>query len=263
MNIFFDIEVDTTHGFPAVDQADKAITQIVIGIYNSKQKEYQIFVKNTNKLNNIPFNLGDEFGFTYTLETSCFKNEQDLLTDVYQYLAVLNSSLIGYSITNFDIPYILNRSSKLNLDLDWKKFECIDLIKHKLVVKQSSYALNIVARNFLNLDISALALRHSTLEKSILPILTTIKFWEYLNFNKGYHLKEIEKGTLGLFSKIKEEFLEAEDAMEQDNPLMCLMELSDLLGAIEAFANKHNLTLEELITMKNATKRAFESGRRS
>ena len=79
----------------------------------------------------------------------------------------------------------------------------------------------------------------------------------------GYHLTEIPKGTLGDMSKIEEEFAEFKDAMSQDNRIMALQELSDLIGAIEAFTvNKHNVTLSDLIQMKNATKRAFESGHR-
>lgn len=79
----------------------------------------------------------------------------------------------------------------------------------------------------------------------------------------SYHLTEIPKGTYGEFSKINEEFLEATDALAQDNPLMVLQELSDMVGAIEAYVAKYNITLIDLIVMKDATKRAFESGHRS
>lgn len=79
----------------------------------------------------------------------------------------------------------------------------------------------------------------------------------------GYHLKNIEKGTLGTPSKIQEEYDEFIDAVEQDNVVMEMCELSDLLGAIEAYIENYNLTLEDLIKMKDATKRAFLSGRRS
>ncbi len=79
----------------------------------------------------------------------------------------------------------------------------------------------------------------------------------------GYHLTVIPKGKFGEFSKIEEEFLECKDALEQDNKIMVMCELSDLLGAIEAYAIKaHQLTLEDIIKMKNATKRAFKSGAR-
>lgn len=80
----------------------------------------------------------------------------------------------------------------------------------------------------------------------------------------GYHLKDIPRGVYGELSKIVEEFAEFQDAMDQDNPVMALQELSDLLGAIEGFTmRKHNVTLQDLVTMANTTKRAFESGHRA
>ena len=65
----------------------------------------------------------------------------------------------------------------------------------------------------------------------------------------GYHLTEIEKGELGKFSKIREEFLEAEDSFSQGNPIMVLLELSDLIGAIEAYVINHNMSLEDIICL--------------
>lgn len=79
----------------------------------------------------------------------------------------------------------------------------------------------------------------------------------------GYHVRQIEKGVLGYHSKIKEEFEEFEDALEQGNPVMALVELSDMIGAIEEYALKHhNITLDQLINMTRATQRAFKSGGR-
>ena len=78
----------------------------------------------------------------------------------------------------------------------------------------------------------------------------------------GYHKNKIGKGVLGEFSKIREEVLEAEDALEQNNKVMLLVELCDLIGAIEAYVEKHNMNLDDLITMKNATKGAFLDGTR-
>jgi len=78
----------------------------------------------------------------------------------------------------------------------------------------------------------------------------------------GYHIKEIPKGTYGDFSKIREEFLETEDAYAQANPIMLFVELADLVGAIEAFVESHNLSLADVLRMKDATKRAFEDGTR-
>ncbi len=79
----------------------------------------------------------------------------------------------------------------------------------------------------------------------------------------SYHTRKINKGVLGYFSKIREEFEELEDAVIQQNPILELCECSDLIGAIEAFVSqKYKLTLYDLIKMKNATKSAFESGDR-
>ena len=42
-----------------------------------------------------------------------------------------------------------------------------------------------------------------------------------------------------------------------------MVELSDLIGSIEAYCKlHHNITLDDLITMKEATKRAFTDGTR-
>ncbi len=81
--------------------------------------------------------------------------------------------------------------------------------------------------------------------------------------NMGYHISKIERGTFGEFSKIKEEFLEAQDALSQENKVMTILELSDLIGAIEAYCLKYNITLQDLIKMKEATGRAFGDGTRS
>jgi len=79
----------------------------------------------------------------------------------------------------------------------------------------------------------------------------------------GYHNREIPRGQFGEFSKIREEFLEAEDALEQENKIMLLVELSDLIGAIEGYClNNFNLTIDDLIKMKESTKKAFNDGTR-
>lgn len=81
---------------------------------------------------------------------------------------------------------------------------------------------------------------------------------------KGYHLTKIEKGVLGEFSKIKEEFDELSDAHLQQNKVLEICELCDLLGAIKHYASeKFNLSLEDLIQFMQSTERAFENGGRS
>jgi hypothetical protein len=81
----------------------------------------------------------------------------------------------------------------------------------------------------------------------------------------GYHLNDIPRGEYGELSKVIEEALELKDAMEQGQKLMCLIELADILGAIEGYLEKYyegKITVDDLFNMSYATKRAFESGYR-
>lgn len=67
-------------------------------------------------------------------------------------------------------------------------------------------------------------------------------------------------------SKIEEELQEAIDAAEQGNSIMVLLELSDMVGAIEAYVAREfggKFNLDSLRKMASATKRAFDSGHRS
>lgn len=78
----------------------------------------------------------------------------------------------------------------------------------------------------------------------------------------GYHIGKINKGEFGKFSKIQEEYEEARDALTQNNPIMVLLELSDLIGAIEGYAKTYGMTLDDVMKMKDATHRAFTDGTR-
>ena len=79
----------------------------------------------------------------------------------------------------------------------------------------------------------------------------------------GYHKADIPRGKYGEASKITEEYDEFIDAINQDNPLMALQELSDLIGAIEGYASKYNMTLDDLLTMHKVTKKVFLEGHRT
>jgi hypothetical protein len=80
----------------------------------------------------------------------------------------------------------------------------------------------------------------------------------------GYHVKPINKGQLGQFSKIREEFEEAQDAFEQGATIMLMCELADIIGAIECYLlyQHPTMTLADLLKMKDLTKKAFKDGDR-
>ncbi len=81
----------------------------------------------------------------------------------------------------------------------------------------------------------------------------------------GYHLTPIAKGVVGEASKIREELEELEDAIEQGVKVMAMVELSDLIGAIDLYLKKHapDISLDDLIRMNNVTQRAFRNGSRN
>lgn len=79
----------------------------------------------------------------------------------------------------------------------------------------------------------------------------------------GYHLREIEtQGVFGEPSKIREELEELEEALEQDNRILALVELADIYGALEAVAERQGTTMAEIAKMSAATNRAFLKGER-
>ncbi len=80
----------------------------------------------------------------------------------------------------------------------------------------------------------------------------------------SYHLKEIPKGVYGESSKILEEVLELQDAEAQDAKIMALAELSDILGAIDGYIERHypDISMDDLYIMAVLTARAFKSGHR-
>lgn len=78
----------------------------------------------------------------------------------------------------------------------------------------------------------------------------------------GYHITTITKGVPGESSKILEEVEELIDAEKQNCKIMAILELADLIGAIESYleSKKYNMTIEDLRTMSKITKRAFING---
>ena len=70
----------------------------------------------------------------------------------------------------------------------------------------------------------------------------------------SWHNRPIKKGVYGEFSKVEEEVDEAREALEQNNSLMYLIELSDVIGAIEKVAENHGLSLQDLINFSRKVK---------
>ncbi len=80
----------------------------------------------------------------------------------------------------------------------------------------------------------------------------------------GYHKAKIARGVYGEDSKIYEEVDEFADALDQNAQVMALVELADVIGAIEGWLEKHHpsITINDLVAMAAITRRAFQTGKR-
>lgn len=63
----------------------------------------------------------------------------------------------------------------------------------------------------------------------------------------GFHKNIITRGVYGEISKVREELEEAEDAIQQGQTLMLLVELADIVGASAGVAAKHGLSINDLV----------------
>lgn len=80
----------------------------------------------------------------------------------------------------------------------------------------------------------------------------------------GYHVTDIPRGVYGEPSKVLEEAFEFIDATKQKSHVMAILELSDLIGAIQAWLMLYHpsVSIDDLVTMSQITSRAFEAGER-
>lgn len=80
----------------------------------------------------------------------------------------------------------------------------------------------------------------------------------------GYHTEPCPiKGTYGSTTKIKEETWELEDAIKQNNRILIGCEAADVIGAVVGVAESFGFSLQDLVTMAEANRRAFQAGERT
>jgi len=200
-----------------------------------------------------------------------FKNEQDLLRafikyiDTRQSLLVVNNDIV-ITYTSWDLDNLKNRFKYYGL----KSINVLELPLLNLVqdlIKYKSYQFFAVIDDIFKTDFY----NEYNVADNDMPTTIYVRYLQKLHqhltkldskTSHGYHRVEIPKGVLGEFSKIEEEFTELKDAVDQNNPILISCELSDLIGAIEEYAKKYNLTLKDIISFSNLTKNAFESGKR-
>jgi phosphoribosyl-ATP pyrophosphohydrolase len=114
----------------------------------------------------------------------------------------------------------------------------------------------------------ALALNEATSESYQFGELLKkmIAYFGVYEDRKGYHTVAIPKGVYGYISKVHEEVLEAVDASIQDNPIMMVVELSDIVGAIMGYLERKfegKITFGDVVKQAEATRHAFNTGARN
>lgn len=79
----------------------------------------------------------------------------------------------------------------------------------------------------------------------------------------GYHKNSITKGQVGDWTKIREEYEEFIDAVEDEDPILQLCEMADLIGAIAMYSRQRfGIGLEDVIKFSDKTAEAFQEGSR-
>jgi len=101
VELFFDIEVEVTDGFPEPSKADNKVTSIAL--YTKHDEKYVVYVLGDGK-DNVKDGVDIKF----------FKSEPELLKQILKYWIGIKPTLItGWNINGFDVPYLYNRISKV------------------------------------------------------------------------------------------------------------------------------------------------------
>lgn len=102
--MFFDIETDSTTGFPNISTANKVITDI--SAYDSESKQYVVFTLNTDP----------EFDTSAITDAHVlvFETEIALLIGFLEYYKQVSPTILtGWNSDFFDIPYLYGRLKKI------------------------------------------------------------------------------------------------------------------------------------------------------
>ncbi len=136
--------------------------------------------------------------------------------------------------------------------------------KQSLWIKNNALAIseidnvinNIITTNKLKTFLHKRFIFETKNNKPLTIHFSTKNTYDEINVNQkfSFHEKNIKKGVYGEFSKVEEEVEEAKDALQQQNHLMYLIELSDIIGAVEKIAENYGLTIHDLIKFSNKVK---------
>ncbi len=147
----------------------------------------------------------------------------------------------------------INRLQEKNKNSSLDDFYNFDIIEHITSRELGSYGIR---TENINGNIVSWIYATGCAEPRLSSTIRCIK-------KSGYHNSIIPKHEVGTFYKILEEVEELKDAKLSGNKIMELVEISDILGAIEMYTKKkYNISLQDLDVMNKTTQRAFINGRR-
>ena len=99
--LFFDIEVEVTDGFPEPSKAQNKVTSVAM--YTKHDGKYRVYV-----LGEGQNNIKDEVDIRF------YSTESELLKEFLRYwIKVQPTCVTGWNTNGFDIPYLYNRLSKV------------------------------------------------------------------------------------------------------------------------------------------------------
>ena len=99
--LFFDIEVEVTDGFPEPSKANNKITSVAF--YTKYDEKYVVYVLGDGK-DKVKDDVDIQF----------FKSESELLKSILKYWMSIKPTIItGWNTNGFDIPYLYNRTVKV------------------------------------------------------------------------------------------------------------------------------------------------------
>ena len=170
---FIDIEVDSTGGFPNVEEADKEIT--AIALYDQLGNQYHVLVLDPDeRVSHEKITLVPKNGAP--LKIRGFNNEMSLLTAFLNLWEEIAPSIVtGWNSNGFDLPYLYNRLkrelgykgakrlspigvvyiSKWNNSMVIAGVSCtdyMDMVKLFPSKKEPSYTLGYIGKKFVDLD---------------------------------------------------------------------------------------------------------------
>lgn len=111
--LYTDLEMYGEEEFKTVEVPNMEI--ICVSFFDNYTQKYTTFVKGSASLDNIYYSqaLND----VVDLEINEFEDEESLLNEVVNFISKVNPDfLLGYNITKFDVPYLVNRCDRVGVD---------------------------------------------------------------------------------------------------------------------------------------------------